>query len=43
MNVTPHFDCLGKTRTVLRVSTHIYSVSEDIDAKTFIFQLNLGM
>ena len=28
---------------VLRVSTHIYGVSKDIDGKTFIFRVNLGM
>ena len=28
---------------VLRVSTHIYGVSEEIDGKTFIFRVNLGM
>ena len=28
--------------TVLRVSTHIYGVSEEIDGKTFIFRVNLG-
>ena len=28
---------------VLRVSTHIYGVSKEIDGKTFIFQVNLGM
>ena len=42
-HVTPQIDCLGKMSTVLRVSTHIYGVSEEIDGKTFIFQLNLGM
>ena len=30
--------CLGKTSPVLRVSTHIYSVSKDIGGKMFIFQ-----
>ena len=25
------------------VSTHIYGVSKDIDGKTFIFRVNLGM
>ena len=25
------------------VSTHIYGVAKDIDEKTFIFQVNLGM
>ena len=36
-------DHLGKTSTVLRVSTHIYGVSEEIDGETFIFRVNLGM
>ena len=40
--MTPQIDHLGKTSTVLRVSTHIYNVSTDIGGKTFIFQLNLG-
>ena len=34
--MTPQIDCLGKTSTVLRVSTHIYGVSKEIDVKTFI-------
>ena len=28
--------------TVLRVSTRIYGIFEDIDGKTFIFRVNLG-
>ena len=28
---------------VLRVSAHIYGDSKDIDGKTFIFRVNLGM
>ena len=43
MHMTPQIDCLGKTSLVLRVSTHIYRISKEIDGKTFIFQLNLGM
>ena len=43
MHVTPQINHIGKTSTVLRVSTHIYGVSKDIGGKTFIFQLNLGM
>ena len=35
--MTPQIDRLGKTSTVLRVSTHIYEVSKDIGGKTFIF------
>ena len=41
--MTPHIDHLGKTRPTLRVSTHIYGVSKEIDGKMFIFQVNLGM
>ena len=29
--------------TVLRVSTHIYGVFKEIDGKTFILSVNLGM
>ena len=36
-HVMPQIDCLGKTSTVLRVSTHIYGVSQEIDGKMFIF------
>ena len=42
-HVTPQIDHLGKTSTVLMVSTHIYGVSKEIDGKTFIFRVNLGM
>ena len=42
-HVTPQINCLGKTSPVLRVSTHIYGVSKEIDGKTFIFRVNLGM
>ena len=41
--MTPQIDCLGKTIPVLRVSTHIYGVSEEIDGKMFILRVNLGM
>ena len=34
---------LEKQNTVLRVSTHIYEVSKEIDGKIFIFRVNLGM
>ena len=34
--MTPQIDHLGKMSTVLRVSTHIYGVSQEIDGKTFI-------
>ena len=33
---------LEKMSTVLRVSTHIYGVSEEIDGKMFIFRVNPG-
>ena len=42
-HVTPHIHHLRKTRSVLRLSTHIYGVSKDIGGGTFIFQLNLCM
>ena len=35
--MNPQIDHLGKTSTVLRVSIHIYGVSQDIDGKMFIF------
>ena len=41
--MTPQIDLLEKMSTVLRVSTHIYGVSQEIDVKTFIFRVNLGM
>ena len=41
--MTPQIDCLGKTSTILRVSIHIYGVSQEIDGKMFIFRVNLGM
>ena len=42
-HVTTTIDHLGKTSPVLRVSTHIYGVSQEIDGKMFIFTVNLGM
>ena len=42
-DVIPQINCLGKTSTVLRVSTHIFGVSKEIDGKMFIFRVNLGM
>ena len=42
-HVTPQIDCLRKTSPVLRVSTHIYGVSEEIAGEMFIFRVNLGM
>ena len=41
--MTPQIDHLRKMSPVLRVSTHIYGVSEEIDGKVFIFRVNLGM
>ena len=41
--MTPQIDWLGKTSTVLRISTHIYCVAKDIGGKMFIFQLNQCM
>ena len=42
-HVMPQMDCLGKTSPVVRVSTHIYGVFEEIDWKMFIFRVNLDM
>ena len=42
-HVTPQIDRLGKMSTVLRISTHIHGVFEEIDGKTFILRVNLGM
>ena len=42
-HVTPQIDLLGKMSTVLRVSTHIYGVSEEKDGKMFLLRVNLGM
>ena len=36
-HVTPKINHLGKTSPVLKVSTHIYGVSKEVDGKTFIF------
>ena len=41
--MNPQIGHLRKTSTVLRVSTHIYEVSKEIDGKTSIFRVNLGM
>ena len=41
--MTLQIDRLRKTSTVLRVSTHIFEFSKEIDGKTFIFRVNLGM
>ena len=42
-HVTPQIDRLKKMSTVPRVSTDIFGVSMEIDWKTFIFRVNLGM
>ena len=42
-HVTPQIDHLGKMSPVLGVSTHIFGVSKEIDGKTCIFRVNLGM
>ena len=42
-HVTPQIDRLGKMSTVLRISTHIYGVSQQMDGKIFIFRVNLDM
>ena len=41
--MTPQTNCLGKTSPVLRVTAHIYRVSKELDVKTFIFRVNLGL
>ena len=41
--MTPQIDRLGKTVPVMRVSTHIYGVFDDIHGKMFILRVNLGM
>ena len=40
-HVTSQIDHLGKMSPVLRVTTHIYGVSKEIDTKTFFFRVNL--
>ena len=41
--MTPQVNRLGEMSTVLRVSTHIFGVSKEIDWKMFIFSVNLDM
>ena len=36
-HVNPQFDCLRKTSPVLRVSTHIFGDSKEIDVKMIHF------
>ena len=40
---TPQTNCLRKTNPVLMVSKDISGNSNEIDGKTFIFIVNLGM
>ena len=40
-HVTPQINHLRKMSPVLRVSTHIYGVSQEIDGKTFFVRVNL--
>ena len=40
-HVTPQIDHLRKMTPVLRISTHIYGVSQEIEGKTFFFRVNL--
>ena len=42
-HITPQIDHLGETSIVLRVSTYIYGVSQEIDGKMFIVRVHLGM
>ena len=41
--MTPLIDHLRKLSPILRISIHIYGVSKEIDGKTFIFRVKLGM
>ena len=41
--MTPQIDLRGKRSPVIRVTTHIYGISNEIDGKMFIFRENLGM
>ena len=41
--MTPQIVHLGKMSPTLKVSTHIYGVSKEIDGKMLIFRVNLGM
>ena len=36
--VIPQINCLKKMSPVLRISTHIYGVSNEIDGKLFILE-----
>ena len=36
--MTPQIDHRGKTNTVLRVATHIYGVSQEIEGKMFMLE-----
>ena len=43
MHVTPPTNGLRKTSPGLRVSTHMYGISKEIDGKTFFLRENLSM
>ena len=40
---TPQMNHLRKRSPTLRVSTHIYGVTKEMDGKTFILRVNLCM
>ena len=40
-HVTPQINRLGKTSTVLRVSTHIFGISEEIMGKCLFLELGM--
>ena len=42
-HVTPQIDRLRNMSPVLRVSTHMFGVSKEIDGEMFMFQVNLSM
>ena len=42
-NRTTQIDNLGKLSPVLRVSTHMYGVSKEVDGKMYILKVNLAM
>ena len=42
-HVASQIEHLRKTSPTLRVSTHMYGVSKEIEGKMFNFRINLGM
>ena len=42
-HMTPQISCLEKMSPVLRVSAHFHGFSKEIDGKTYIFTINLGI